>query len=197
MNFQTRAILGLITLYLTVFLISGCGVKAENETPVPMQQSASPTDDRIPDSDASKPVSSSETPFISTPSSAAHIEKQTNSPTLEGSDYSKEDPFVQKAIRDLQNRLNVTADLVIIASVEPVEWNDASLGCAQPGSMSAQVITPGYLVTLQVGDEQYLYHTDVDTRVILCGDDGLPVPTDFSLPEDPNINDGQPWMPAD
>ena len=52
--------------------------------------------------------------------------------------------------------------------MEAVEWSDASLGCPQEGFMYAQVITPGYLIILEAQGEQYEYHTDQTTNVVLC-----------------------------
>ncbi len=179
---------------MLVFFIAGCGAQTTDETNVPGQLTALPAVQRtVPTVDVS-PASSLTTV---SPSTIVQNETPTGTPEAEVSDFSKEDPYIQAAIRDLQSRLNVTTGLVQIISVEAVEWNDASLGCARPSSMSAQVITPGYLVVLQVEDQQYTYHTDTNDHVILCGKDGQPVPTNFSLPKDPNIDDGQPWMPAD
>jgi len=50
-------------------------------------------------------------------------------------------------------------------------WSDTSLGCPRPGMFYAQVITPGYLITLEVKGEKYEYHTDLE-RIILCREEG-------------------------
>jgi hypothetical protein len=55
-----------------------------------------------------------------------------------------------------------------LVSVEAVEWNDASLGCPQPGMMYAQVITPGYLVKVLVDGQPREVHTDGRGRAALC-----------------------------
>jgi hypothetical protein len=59
-----------------------------------------------------------------------------------------------------------------------------------------QVLTPGYLVVLELKDRTYDYHTDTDQRVILCSEENSP-----SLPAIPvnpdEILDGKPWMPVD
>ena len=80
-----------------------------------------------------------------------------------------------------------------LASVDAVEWSDASLGCPQPGMMYAQVITPGYRVVLEAEGQQYTYHTDTGQYAVLCGEDGMPVFP--QIPVDPDeIQDGKPWM---
>lgn len=76
---------------------------------------------------------------------------------------------VQAAVADLSDRLGIAQDEITVAQMEQLQWPDTSLGNPQPGRMYAQVITPGYRVTLQAGGEQYEYHTDMGTRVVLVG----------------------------
>lgn len=96
---------------------------------------------------------------------------------------------------DLSGRLDVPVEEIATSSIEAVQWPDASLGCPLPGMMYAQVVTPGYRVTLETSGATYEYHTDRAQRVILCNEDGQP-----SLPPVPvnpgEIKDGKPWMPA-
>jgi hypothetical protein len=75
---------------------------------------------------------------------------------------------VQLAIEDLAEQLSVGTAEIRLISVEAMEWSDASLGCPQPEMMYAQVITPGYKIVLEAQGEQYEYHTDAATNVILC-----------------------------
>lgn len=72
------------------------------------------------------------------------------------------------AVADLSKQTGLPADQITVASVQPMEWSDASLGCPQEGMMYAQVITPGYLVVLSAQGQTYEYHTDQGTNVILC-----------------------------
>ncbi len=72
------------------------------------------------------------------------------------------------AVADLARQTGVPADQITVASVEPMEWPDASLGCPQEGMMYAQVITPGYLVALEAQGQTYQYHTDQRGTVVLC-----------------------------
>ncbi len=65
----------------------------------------------------------------------------------------------QLAVADLAAHLGLAADAITVISVEQVDWNDASLGCARPGQMYAQVITPGYRIVLDAGGQTYEYHT--------------------------------------
>jgi hypothetical protein len=100
---------------------------------------------------------------------------------------------IRLAQKDLAQRLSLAPEAIRLVSVEAVEWSDASLGCPQPGMMYAQVITPGFRVTLEAEGERYDYHTDTGRLVVLCGEDGLPVYP--LIPVDPDeIKDGKPWM---
>ena len=72
------------------------------------------------------------------------------------------------AIADLAQHLNLPEEAVQLVSIEAVKWSDTSLGCPKEGYMYAQVITPGYLILLEAGGQQYEYHTDLKTNVVRC-----------------------------
>ncbi len=82
---------------------------------------------------------------------------------IEGSETA-----LEAAMADLSEQTGVPADRIKLVSMEAVEWSDASLGCPQEGYMYAQVITPGYKITLEAEDQQYIYHTDQKSNVVLC-----------------------------
>ena len=67
------------------------------------------------------------------------------------------DEVVDRARGDLAQRLGISKDDVEMKSVEPVEFPDASLGAPLEDEMSAQVITPGWRITLKANDENYEY----------------------------------------
>lgn len=75
----------------------------------------------------------------------------------------------------LADRLGVDVETISVASVEEREWSDAALGCPEPGQMYAQVMTPGFEITLAVDGDTYTYHSDRSSVLILCGADGQPV----------------------
>lgn len=64
--------------------------------------------------------------------------------------------------------LGVPASEVLVTRVERREWPDTALGCPQAGTMYAQVIVPGFLVEVQSGGKVLEYHTDRDSRAVLC-----------------------------
>jgi hypothetical protein len=75
-------------------------------------------------------------------------------------------PAALEAQRWLADELGITAADIPIVTAEQVDWPDACLGLAEPGEVCAQVITPGWRVALQVGDQVYELHTDQDATVV-------------------------------
>lgn len=81
----------------------------------------------------------------------------------------------QKAIQDLADKLNIQPGQIAVLKTEAVEWPDACLGVSQPGTMCAQVITPGFLIVLEANGKQYEYHTNQDgTQAVLATETGAP-----------------------
>ncbi|MHB8997382.1 MAG: hypothetical protein ACYC63_19225 [Armatimonadota bacterium] len=68
------------------------------------------------------------------------------------------------AIADLARRLNLPAEKIKVASIAPQTFPDASLGLSRPDEMYAQMLTPGYVITLFSGRWLYLY-TATDRRI--------------------------------
>ena len=68
----------------------------------------------------------------------------------------------------LAQELNVKPEDITVASVAQQDWSDSSLGCPKEGEAYLQVITPGYLVTLEAQGQRYEYHTDSTQRVVRC-----------------------------
>ena len=85
--------------------------------------------------------------------------------------------MVELAKEDLAQRLGVSVEEIEVLSVEPVEWRDTSLGCAQPGMMYGQVITPGFKVVLATEGATYEYHTDRGTALTICGEHAPLIPS--------------------
>lgn len=87
--------------------------------------------------------------------------------------YGDAQPLVDQAIAQLAAQLDVQADLIRVASIQPRDFPDASLGVPQPGEMYAQVITPGYVIELSHGGMPYVFHSS-GARVVLAPDSRLP-----------------------
>jgi hypothetical protein len=79
--------------------------------------------------------------------------------------------------QDLARRLGIDISEITVVNVEEVTWPDASLGCPEPGFGYGQVLTPGFLVILAAGGQEYPYHAASSRNFVLCGDNGAPVPT--------------------
>ena len=76
---------------------------------------------------------------------------------------------LKAAREDLAKRLNVTPDQIRPGTVRRETWNDASLGCPQPGQVYAQQETAGWVMILRHGNRGYTYHAD-SSRAIPCPD---------------------------
>ena len=64
--------------------------------------------------------------------------------------------------------LGVSPESVQLITFESRDWPDSSLGCPQPDMLYAQVVTPGYLVVVEVAGERIEYHTDKRGTVVPC-----------------------------
>ena len=66
----------------------------------------------------------------------------------------------------LAGELGITEADIPVVMTEQVDWPDACLGLPQPEEVCAQVITPGWRVTLRVGDQEFEVRTNLDGTVI-------------------------------
>jgi len=69
-------------------------------------------------------------------------------------------PAVAAAMDRLSQFKNIPLDQIELVSAEHVQWPDECMGISRRGQMCAQVITPGWRIVLQAGDQQYTFHTD-------------------------------------
>jgi hypothetical protein len=76
-------------------------------------------------------------------------------------------PLVAEAKAKLAAEKGVDPGQVILRSVEATTFNDSSLGCPEPGQSYLQVLTPGYIIRLQLGGETYEYRAS-RSRVVRC-----------------------------
>jgi hypothetical protein len=77
-------------------------------------------------------------------------------------------PEIAPLVAAIAQDLKVPVDSVQIVTAEPRDWPDSSLGCPQPDMLYAQVVTPGYLVLVEVSGEQIEYHTDKRGSIVRC-----------------------------
>lgn len=85
---------------------------------------------------------------------------------------------VERARRDLAERLEIDADAIELDRAEYVTWRNGALGCPEPGSAYTQALVPGYRIVLRAGGERHHYHGGRDQAPFHCPaervDDPLP-----------------------
>ena len=82
--------------------------------------------------------------------------------------------LIEKAKIDLAQRLSISVAQINLVEATEVEWSDSSLGCPQPGFDYLQVITPGYLILLEVNAQTYEYHSNRDAYFVYCENSSPP-----------------------
>jgi hypothetical protein len=73
--------------------------------------------------------------------------------------FSKEEA-VEKARKDLAQRLKVDVGTIKEKSVEDADFPDMSLGASTDGEMSGQMITRGWRIRLQAEGQTFEYRAD-------------------------------------
>ncbi|MRR30318.1 hypothetical protein EG834_08345, partial [bacterium] len=66
----------------------------------------------------------------------------------------------------LAEKLGTPVASIEIKKIEPGLWPDSCLGLGTADESCAQVVTSGYLVTLQAASQSYAYRTDLDGKVV-------------------------------
>lgn len=82
-------------------------------------------------------------------------------PLATGSAVDENMPAVVAARKTLAEKLGVNSLQVNVLQAKQVEWPDSCLGAAGRDEICLTVITPGYLVTLQVNNQVYRVHTNL------------------------------------
>lgn len=138
----TKAPLSFVLLLIGMLILAGCAMPPLSEMNLP-------------------PLAT--LPAAQEPAGEAPREEPRSMPSLV-------DLLVDRAKRDLAVQQNTNADAVTLVSAEYRDWPDSALGCPRPGMMYAQVITPGYLITLEHDGATYEYHTDTNPEgmMVLC-----------------------------
>jgi hypothetical protein len=78
-------------------------------------------------------------------------------------------PAVQLAIKFFAQKQNATPGQVTLVAFDQMDFSDACLGAPVRGEVCAQVITPGYIITIQFLGKSYELHTDLNgsgTRIL-------------------------------
>jgi hypothetical protein len=120
--------------------------------------------------DSSKPLPSTPLPVLPT-----HGESTPMPPSQSTPAASNLQNLIDKATQDLAQRLSISATQINIVNATEVVWPDGSLGCPQKGMAYIQVLTPGYLIVLEVDNNNYEYHANKGTFVIYCRNPAPPI----------------------
>ena len=155
-----------VTIIMTtaiVMMLGGCGSQQANNDIAPIDSQSQAVATKAPPSPTAKLVAPESPISPISPISAGNTADMISTTPLTGSEKA-----LAAAVANLAEKANVPAQEINLVSMEAMEWNDSSLGCPQEGYMYAQVITPGYLIVLEAGGQQYTYHTDQETTVVLC-----------------------------
>jgi hypothetical protein len=75
---------------------------------------------------------------------------------------------VDLVLQDAAANFGVDASTLSVTAIEAVEWPDASLGCAEDGGVYAQVVSPGYRITVTDGARTLEYHTGLNDAFVTC-----------------------------
>lgn len=73
------------------------------------------------------------------------------------SQFSQEEA-IRLAKAHLSLRLGIPLQEITVVSVVRIDWPDTSLGLPEPGKVYAQVIVPGFKITLRAKGQDYVYH---------------------------------------
>lgn len=77
-------------------------------------------------------------------------------------------PFIDLAVADLADRLEVADDDIAVRAAVLVVWPDSSLGCPEPDMAYAQVLTDGSVTELEHDGLFYRYHSGGQEGPFLC-----------------------------
>jgi hypothetical protein len=99
---------------------------------------------------------------VTMPSATPHA---TPEPTPDERDL----PEAVRHVREVAaNDAGIDPQHVAILDFEEVVWPSTALGCPTPGMFYAQVLTPGFRVSVEVDGSTRRYHTDSGTTVVRC-----------------------------
>ncbi len=82
-------------------------------------------------------------------------------------------------VADAATRAGVDVSELVVVHAAPVEFNDGSLGCPEPGMGYTQAIVPGYQVIVEHDGAQLDYRASGPGAFRLCPEGGEPLPGDY------------------
>jgi len=73
------------------------------------------------------------------------------------------DALIQLAKEDLAKQLRIDASTIRVAGMQPQNWPDSTLGCAQHSENIQPGPIPGYRISLRHDKRVYTYHADMNS----------------------------------
>jgi len=89
-------------------------------------------------------------------------------PSLSTPATSGLEALIEKAKKDLAQRLPIPTTQINLVEAKAVVWPDSSLGCPQPGMAYLQVPEDGALIVLEARGNIYEYHNGGKRGLFLC-----------------------------
>ena len=75
---------------------------------------------------------------------------------------------VDAALADAETQFGVDESAIVVESAEFQVWSNSCLDAAEEGAACAAIVTPGFVIVLDVEGTQYEYHTDLNGNVRLA-----------------------------
>lgn len=116
-----------------------------------------------------KPTNTTQIETTETPSTATNSSQVETVPTPSEAESSTEElpAKIQSAVlSDANTRVSKPVAALRITESEKQSWSDSCLGLAEPGKLCAQVIVPGWKVTVTDGQRELIYRTDNKGRLV-------------------------------
>lgn len=151
------------TALVSILIITALAMSACANLPPILGGSSAPGPTALPPTTrAPSPVQSA----TEEPSPAAELTPAPPSPPKEAPPLASSAP-VNAAQQALARELSTQPEGIRVVSVEQVDWPDGCLGIQKPGTMCTQAIVPGYRITLEAGDKEYEYRSDLSGRQVV------------------------------
>ncbi len=81
---------------------------------------------------------------------------------------SCEEHAINAALADAEGLFGVDESEIVVESAAFQEWSNSCLDAAAEGEACAEVITPGFVIVIEVEGPHYEYHTDLNGNVRLA-----------------------------
>lgn len=76
------------------------------------------------------------------------------------------DSIAQAVLQDVSQQENLSKQELYIVSAEPRNWPDGCLGVASSDTFCTQVVVPGWQVTAEGGQQNFVYRTNASGSLV-------------------------------